>query len=256
MTSQERVKKVLKGENPDHVPTFDALRSKTLIEYLSGCKLTEDNKRVVTHKALGNGFDAIWNIKYPQKPHSEIKGGFTYEVQEWTEWIKKRPFSTSEECAKFMKTFIEKADTHKIDSSEIEIEKIRNDNLNLQKELGDCIYPIPTEVGFDCFSFGIELFAYTYADYPEIVSKYLKTKNQIAVNQIIAFADSNLSPLAIEGHDIAYNKGLLFSPQFLRKNFIPYLERTASACHTKGLTHLPFRWLSYANPSRFGSCWY
>ena len=237
LTSRQRIEKALRGDCSDYVPTFDALRSKALIEYLAGAPLTQENGQTIILQALSAGFDATWNIKFPQLPHEiETTEGFVYEVQEWTTWIKKRPFTTPEECAKYMKLVIDKAETNSLDVRR-EVDQI----LAYQKGLGDCILALPVSTGFDYETFGLELFSYTYADYPEIVSAYLKVKNRIAIRHLTALvdavADYEQFPLVMSGEDVACNSGLLFAPEFLRTHFIPYLECAVAVCHSKGLKY-------------------
>lgn len=99
--AQRRLDLALSGAG-DLVPTFDALRSNALVEHLAGTPLTPENGETVVLKALRNGFDATWNIKFPQRPRTvETKDGFVHEVQEWTTWTAKRPFANSEECADY-----------------------------------------------------------------------------------------------------------------------------------------------------------
>jgi uroporphyrinogen decarboxylase len=83
--------------------------------------------------------------------------------------------------------------------------------------------------------YGLELFSYSYAEDPELVSKFIDTSSRYNLNKILPALEAEFCPLFELGSDVAFKNGLLFPPPFLRKHYIPYLERAAAALHQKGI---------------------
>lgn len=237
MDSWERVVKTLNFESVDRLPVHGDTHNRAVIEYFGGNGLTEENMYEVTSKAARNIFDIAVGINYPRKPCIVREDGFVTEIQEWTSWIKKRPFSTSEECARDMRNFIKNTDPDNIN-----LEKAKRkyyDWLELQRDFKSkgSIFGMFIDVGLQgiYYRFGMDLFVYTYLEHPDLVSKYIDIQSRYNLNEILSIVDPELSPLFELGSDIAFKNGLLFSPEFLRKEFIPYLERGVEAFHKKGV---------------------
>ena len=81
---------------------------------------------------------------------------------------------------------------------------------------------------------GMDLFVYLYDEDPQLVSNWLQALNDYEVFRINNIADSELMPIAMVADDIAYNKGLLFSPEFLAKEWFPRAKRLVDLWHSHG----------------------
>jgi 5-methyltetrahydrofolate--homocysteine methyltransferase len=81
---------------------------------------------------------------------------------------------------------------------------------------------------------GMELFVYLYAEEPELVSSWLQALNDYELYKIHRIADPKLMPVAMVADDLAYNKGLLFSREFLMKESFPRAKRLVDAWHQHG----------------------
>jgi uroporphyrinogen-III decarboxylase len=66
------------------------------------------------------------------------------------------------------------------------------------------------------------------------VSSWLQALNDYELYKIHAIADPALMPVAMVADDLAYNKGLLFSPEFLRRESFPRAKRLVDAWHEHG----------------------
>lgn len=95
----------------------------------------------------------------------------------------------------------------------------------------------PTGCGFHA-AYGLmgqQRFAYAIYDAPEEVDALLELEGENAYRFAKVAAEENLCPLHFIGDDIAYKNGLLFSPAFLRRTFIPMLRRCIEPLHEAGI---------------------
>ncbi|NCO39888.1 MAG: hypothetical protein COZ06_31130 [Armatimonadetes bacterium CG_4_10_14_3_um_filter_66_18] len=82
---------------------------------------------------------------------------------------------------------------------------------------------------------GIEFFSYLCADQPGLVAEFLELHTEQEVAVIHAIADPALSPWALTYGDIAAKNMLLHSPEWLRQEFHPRLNRLNDAYHEHGI---------------------
>lgn len=82
---------------------------------------------------------------------------------------------------------------------------------------------------------GQERFAYAIYDAPNEVEALLELEGESAYRYAKVSAEEQLCPLYFIGDDIAYKNGLLFSPSFLRRTFIPMLKRCIEPLHEAGI---------------------
>lgn len=82
---------------------------------------------------------------------------------------------------------------------------------------------------------GQQRFAYAIYDAPKEVEALLELEGETAYRFAKVVAEEQLCPLYFIGDDIAYKNGLLFSPAFLRRTFIPMLRRCIEPLHEVGI---------------------
>ena len=81
---------------------------------------------------------------------------------------------------------------------------------------------------------GLQAFSYYLADAPKIVHRQIQHRFEKIV-QAVEHSDLPESVLWInESCDISYKTGLLFSPTFFRKSFLPGYRRLCDAVHRQG----------------------
>jgi len=80
----------------------------------------------------------------------------------------------------------------------------------------------------------MDLFVFLYDENPRLVSNWLQALNDYEAFRINSIADPELMPLAMVADDIAYNTGLLFSPEFLAKEWFPRAKRLIDLWHSHG----------------------
>jgi uroporphyrinogen-III decarboxylase len=84
-------------------------------------------------------------------------------------------------------------------------------------------------------AFGLEIFSYLVADYPELLDDYLRIGNEVRLKIIRKSKRAGEFPAIFMCDDIASKNGPLFAPSFLRRHFYPYLEQMVDAYHQHGV---------------------
>ncbi|MBM3706398.1 MAG: hypothetical protein FJW66_07735, partial [Actinobacteria bacterium] len=169
----------------------------------------------------------------------------------WTSWIVQKPFSDTKGLKEHILRNIEDLQVYNTGDefnyagwvnlwgTETagpggKVEHPRERFKKLQEKLGDVVMfaaqsPIGLDVAYN--RAGWELFSYGYAEYPELIHRWLGAIADFEEKRINDIADYNLSPLVLSYCDIAWNKGLIFSPGFLKKELIPFVKQNADAWH-------------------------
>ena len=238
MSPVERVLRTLRFEEVDRPPIYDSLRNNAVIEHYSGKKLTPENGREITLKAISRTLDATKSfMRFPQTPRSEDRNGFIIRVNEWTEWIEKTPFETMEELRNWVKAQISQYEGW---GNELEATLARHvaDFMDKKQRLGDTVlFWAFADLGFTSAydACGLDRFSYLAVDEPALLSEWLEIRCDKNIQLVKHLSCPELSPVAFIGEDIAYKGGLLFSPFWLRKEFFPRLKRLVDAYHEKGV---------------------
>lgn len=237
MTKRERVEAALNLEPVDRVPVYDLLADDAVIEYYSGETLTVEDGLRIKCKAIGRCLDLTRSIGAPMKPERiETPDGWVHQRVRWTSWIEKRPFDDPESAAAWMERDLEARNA--LVYGDAERDQFRNSFLYLQGLCGD------TVIMHECTGVGIEsayhllgwdLFSCVLTDQPDLISAWLEAYTSQMIRYIHCIADYKLSPVALPYGDIAYKGTTLFSPAYLRREFMPRLARLNDAWHEHGI---------------------
>jgi uroporphyrinogen decarboxylase len=68
---------------------------------------------------------------------------------------------------------------------------------------------------------------------PELVEEWLEARLQAELRRVTLIADPRHIPIALTYDDIAYKTGPLFSPDWLRRYWVPRLKRLVDAWHAR-----------------------
>jgi len=253
MTARERVEAAINYQNPDRVPIFDLIQHIPLIEYCTGQKITLENGLDLLCQTIRENLDITRGVTPPQEEKIiKYSDGFVVKCEWWTTWIIERPFKDVEGTKEYIKRNIDYLNSMEhpgqvmwftddregfAETSGLAI-TIGDHFRMLQEKLGDTVLFHPeSPVGLDIayHKTGLELFCYTYADYPELVSEWLETLCQNEIRRVDEIADPSLSPVALVFADQADKNGTIFSPAFLRKEFFPRLKKVVEAWHKHGV---------------------
>ena len=82
---------------------------------------------------------------------------------------------------------------------------------------------------------GWEIFVDLLYSRPSLISEYLEARTQMQVQRAHAIADAKLSPVVLVACDIAHKRGLLISPDFLRRDYFPRVKQIVDAYHQHGM---------------------
>ncbi|MHB1000629.1 MAG: uroporphyrinogen decarboxylase family protein [Armatimonadota bacterium] len=237
MTKRERVEAALNLQEVDRVPVYDLLACDAVIEHYAGEPLTIDDGLRIKCKAINRCLDLTRSVNPPNSPTVIDNGdGWVHRREKWTGWIEKRPFDDTDGALKWLEQDMETRNS--IHPGEAEREQFRRHFLHLQSLCGD------TVIMHECTGVGIEsvyhllgwdLFSYVLADYPDIVSAWLESYTSHQIRLIHVIADYKLSPVALPYGDIAYKGATIFSPVYLRREFMPRLKRINDAWHEHGI---------------------
>jgi hypothetical protein len=244
MTPRERVEKTLNMQPVDRVALYDLVQNIPFIEYYTGETVTPANAHDLCCKAISCTLDMTRAPGAIAEPRTYEKDGFVFKQEWWTTWLMDRPFNTVEGLREFVKHNIDEVnDWHPGEEwnswtfKEYQ-EDFRGDFLHMQEKLGGTVQMFGhSGVGLDTAMnmAGIELFCYLYQDDPELVSSWIEAFNQHETKRIHSIADPTLSPVVLSYNDLADKHSTLFSPAFLRKEFIPRLRKNVEAWHSHGL---------------------
>jgi len=242
LSSIERVRRMILGQETDRIPVYDLLRNDNAIEYYSGEKLTYENAERVVYKAASRALDATrLPIRFPKRETEQLlpDGRKTRQFR-WTEWIEPKQFIDENDFIKYLmenfrisnqKEITEQS--HKIIASYTAVTKAIGDVFMFWAVGGSGLQYLYNTVGLEGFS-------YHMSSCSEQISSVLEinTINTIRLIKEIHTITKG-SPCApgayMIGEDIAYKSGSIFNPEFLRKEFFPRLKRIIDAIHNTGL---------------------
>lgn len=239
--SYKLVKDAIEGKKTSRTPIYDLLVNDSIIEHFAGAPLDGTNDIEIMYRAAQAAVDSTRSIFPPNKKNLVWTDGVgnIRETDRWTQWIRKHAFNSPEEWVPWIENYIE--------NSEYKItDEIINNNLMTQKQmnskLGETVYIHCTPstainnilFGFAC---GLDNFSYLLADYPELISRWMRAVEKDTDFHIDTYGFSETSPLAIIYSDVAYHQKLMFSKNtFNQIGFFEDVERICQKCHKKGLT--------------------
>ncbi len=237
MTKRERVIRTLNLQETDRVPVYDLLYNDAVIEYFTGRIPPPGEEGLkIACKAISKMLDMTRGVAGPNEPGIFTQSdGFTMRRNRWTTWIEESPFKDETGAKEWLKMSIK-------DLQNTDVNRMAREYLEYFKRVlnyvGDTIVLYAqTGTGLDELrhSLGIELFSYISADDPGLISEYLDAYTELQVKFIHNIAQEKLSPCTLTYGDIAAKGRLLHSPDWLRKEFFPRLERLNYAWHEHGV---------------------
>ncbi len=256
ITKRERIELAINFKESDRVPIFDVLHNVAVIEYYSGEKLKGQGFSIKTIGCAAQNFlDMLRGAEYfwPYKPHTKkFEDGFVWKWDKETAWMIKRPFCNTKELKEYVKINIEQLNNYKNEeqwtymgksslsdmSTGIQYSNYKKEFLKKQKYFGDTvIFHNESAVGLDSAynRAGIDLFTYLYFESPDLISEWIEAFNRHEINRVNDIGEKynlyELSPVALVYCDLAFKTGLMFSQEFLKKEFIPRAKKLIETWH-------------------------
>jgi len=243
LTKRERVMRTVRFQETDRVPCYDILENDAVIEHYAGETLTPENGRRVKGFAIGRVLDMTRMPYGPLTPgRHRREDGLVIEQERWTGWIVERPFHDVPTLKVWVREEIRRADAAVRDRAFAE--ELHDEVRDFQRlfACGDptgrddpTVLVLESGVGLTemYWTAGMELFSYLLADAPDLVEEWLEARLQMELRRVAAIADPELIPIALTYDDLAYKTGLLFSPRWLRRLWVPRLKRLVDAWHSR-----------------------
>ena len=253
MTKRERVERTLACEETDRVPLYDLLRNDAAFAHFGGESIpppatdetTLRKLNAIAGRAVGSFLDMTRSVGFGPIKEADTTDEFGFVYRhcpfEKTSWIVRRPFEDEQGAATFLKAWTGRTRqrTKEINADPRSYRRrYHRAFAETQARIGDTVNLLAEHgVGLDDVRhlLGFELFSYVHADDPGLISEALDAVTERNVAECHTVADSALSPVVLTYGDIACKQRLLHSPQYLRTEFFPRLQRLNDAWHEHGL---------------------
>ncbi len=241
LNSTERVINTFEGRELDRLVVFDIIHNVDFIENASGEKLTEKNAEDITCKAVRNTLDLVRHFRIPDfldKKESGDEDGFKYRDEWWTKQVTYIPIKTLEEAKKMMLKDIERI-YRAIEKKKFCFQALEQVNLfgeyfqdpeqlnvafeRVSKKLGDIMMIAPETVPglySATHRYGFQWVTYMYYDEPDIFCRYYDALVDHELFKIDCFGPTNLSKVAMISEATAFNSGLMWSMDFIKKEIL------------------------------------
>lgn len=237
MTKRERVDAALNLQPTDRPPIYDIIVHDELIRHVAGGvpAATEGWWR---HRMKATAVLVDMTRMVAARPRSpgEVvdEDGFVHYREDF--WIgggiRRRPFTDVEGAKEWLGRQVEKL------REPFDVDAFRASFLQSWEDtraaLGDdtvVLHEYGTGLDTVRYKLGWEFFSYLSVDEPALLSEYLERSTDRTIRRIHAVADRQRSPCALPYGDIAAKRMLLHSPQWLRREFFPRVERICRALH-------------------------
>lgn len=254
LTKKQRVINTFEYKELDRFAIYDKIHNIDLIEYITEEKITEKNAEEITCRALGQLCDMVRHVAIPYKLDENLikdADGFVYRVKWYTKDVIERPFKTEYEAVELVKRDIEKinkaidnkkfcpqaswnlmlfgedlTDPEELNNEFKRIQEKMNGTVMVAPEFFDGIGPLSTRYDYTNF-------VYLYNDHPDLMRELLDVYTNYQLFRMESF-DSELTPIALLGTAISGTGGLIFSPDFLRKEYFPRMKKLYKKLEQKG----------------------
>jgi len=254
LSKKQRVLNTFEYGELDRYAIYDKIHDIDLIEHTAGEKITEKNAEDVTCRALGKLCDMVRHVAIPYTLDEHIKkdeDGFVYRVKWYTKDIIDRPFKTEAEAMDIVKSDIEKINLA-IDNKRFcpqaswnlklfgedltDPEELNHEFRRIQEKMDGAVMVAPEffdGIGPLSTRYDYTNFVYLYNDHPELIRDLLDVYIDYQLFRIEAF-DSSLTPVALAGTAVSGTGGLIFSPDFIRKEYFPRMRKLYRKLKQKG----------------------
>lgn len=248
LTKRERILRTAHFQETDRVPLYDILQNDAIITHYAGELLHRDpltiaNGPQATGFAIGRTLDMTRMPGGPAEP-GEIcnDNGMRVHNERWTSWILSRPFIDEPGMVAWVKSEIQRSKAQPFGAREREAFYAWLNDSNEFSAAGDptgrgdpAVQVIESGVGLTeiYWMLGWDYFTVMLFDYPDLLEEWLEARHQVELRRVAAIADPRHIPIALTYDDIAYKSGLLISPRWLRKYWVPRLQQLVNAWHNR-----------------------
>jgi len=246
LDSTTRVLNTFEGKPLDRLPVFDIIHNVAFIEHVAGERVTPENAEDVACRAVRETLDLVRHFCIPadlEPRDEEDEDGFQYRVEWWTKEIRYRPIASMADVVTRVKKDIEAIyrclDQQKFCHQAKEHLQLFGEwydypeevNKHFERVAGklEGTMMIAPEIVPGLYSatnrYGLDWFVYLYKDYPDLALQYYDALVDHELFRIDSFAPTNLSKVGLISESLAFNTGLLWSPEFIRTVVYPRVKK-------------------------------
>ncbi len=239
VTKRERVLRTARFLEVDHPPTFDIITNEAFIEQGAGEPLTIENGDRIKGLITGRHLDLTSLPEGPKRPALvRWPNGLVVQQEPWTRWVEFRPFSDTPSTVEWIKKEIER--TLQQSSDQALAEQVHTEvrrflgyfaegDPNQQRD--PTVLAIDSEVGLKemIWMVGQEKFMRLMDQHEALLEEWLEARNQAELARAAVIANPRLAPVVMISDDIAADLGVRFSPEWLRRLWLPRMKRLAEA---------------------------
>ena len=244
MTKRERVMRTVRFEETDRVPLYDILQNDAIIEHYAGRKLRYEDGAHTTALAVGRALDATRMVGGPARPREVVHDdGIRCRQERWTGWLVERPFHDLPSLIEWAKERIREANARTFGPADAEaLRKHIEANWAAFGETDPtgrndpAVLIIESGTGLEgmYWAAGMELFVELMMVHPDFVDEWLEALAQAELRRVAVIADPEYIPIALTYTDVAHKTATIFSPDWLRRHWLPHIERLNAAWHERG----------------------
>lgn len=244
MTKRERVMRTVRFEETDRVPLYDILQNDAIIEHYAGRALDHEHGAHTVGLAVGRTLDMTRMVAAPQRPGEHLRDdGIRWRQERWTGWLLERPFHDLKTLRPWIAERIRELNAQTFAAPYAEdFRKSIEANWAAFAEAdptgrGDpAVLVIESGVGLDGMFWltGMDLFTELMFEDPDLLEEWLEALTAAELRRVACIADPEHIPIALTYSDIAHKTGTLFSPDWLRRYWLPRLKRLNDAWHARG----------------------
>ncbi len=231
--AQQRITRAMNFEEGDRVPIWDFLDNAAVLQHFSPDAPDLLTANVKVYHGLGidlcRGFGASYAPSRDGECNADEQGVVRSVISGQTCWAVHRQFTSIAELEAY-----EPAPP----DTDAAVDKWLASIREAQAAFAPYTMYVP---GWGCGfhaahgTTGLQMFGYAIHDAPAAVERLIEALNAPGVAIARAAARENLCPLFFIGDDIAYKGRLMFSPDFLRRTFIPALRNMCQPLRAAGI---------------------
>lgn len=238
--SIQRVRAVIRGEQPDRAPLYELFRNDAVLEHFTGQRLTVENGPELVYEAYDPAVDATRpSVRPPGREETvTLPDGRTQRHFRWTVWTERRSYASSAEYVAQKRQHLDAYDPAWTTAQQADIDQMLAGVAAARGQLGEVFF-FPGGSGPGLMSImgevGVEDFSYYLADCPGLIEELLECQVLGAVARIEHLPAGHGIEAVFVGDDIAYKTGPMLSPAWFTRHYMPRLARICEAYQRQGI---------------------
>ncbi len=246
LTKKERVLFTFDYKPLDRPAIYDKIHSLKFIEHVYGKPITDKNAEDAVCTTIAKTCDMTRHVVIPDnmEPYTYMdEDEFVYKICWNTKEIIRRPFQTVQEASELVRKDIDRIEQaielkrlchqamwhlklfgeqfvtpEELNYEFQRVQKKMDGTVVVAPEFFDGIGPVTTRYNYDTF-------VYLYHDYPDLMHDLLSAHCAYQLFLMDSFEGPELAPVALMSTAVSGTQGLIFSPDFLKREFFPVAKK-------------------------------